>query len=119
MKTGAYVFLKEKPPIIPVYNLIYFDETKEIVPFIFSVQEYIRGKPLFQLINNYIDEGKNLNANKFQDLFGTLGEYLGNLHSIKFDYYPKNILEIGKRNNKYEDWSLCFSQRKTSYHSSI
>ena len=97
MKTGAYVFLKEKPPIIPVYNLIYFDETKEIVPFIFSVQEYIRGKPLFQLINNYIDEGKNLNAKKFQDLFGTLGEYLGNLHNIKFDYYPKSILDIGTK----------------------
>ena len=97
IKTGAYIFHKEKPPIIPVYNLIYFDETKEIIPFIFSVQEYIRGKPLFQLINNYIDEGKNLNAKKFQILFGTLGEYLGNLHDIKFDYYPKSILDIGKK----------------------
>ena len=96
-KTGAYIFNKENPPIIPVSNLIYFDETKETIPFVFSVQEYIRGKPLFQLINNYIDEGKNLNAKKFQNLFGTLGEYLGNLHDIKFDHYPKSILDIGKK----------------------
>ncbi|MHA1985896.1 MAG: dihydrodipicolinate synthase family protein [Promethearchaeota archaeon] len=97
LKTGAYIFNREKPPIIPVYNLIYYDETKEIVPFIFSVQEYIRGKPLFQIINNYIDEGKNLNTNKFQNLFGTLGEYLGNLHDIKFDHYSKSIIDIGRK----------------------
>ncbi|MBY8983501.1 MAG: dihydrodipicolinate synthase family protein [Candidatus Lokiarchaeota archaeon] len=96
-KTGSYIFHKEKPPIIPAYNLIYFDETREIIPFIFSVQEYIRGKPLFQLINNYIDEGKNLDAKKFQIIFSTLGDYLGRLHEIKFDHYFKSILDIGKK----------------------
>ena len=108
-KTGAYIFNKEKPPIIPVYNLIYYDETKEVIPFIFSAQEYIRGKPLFQLINDYIEEGKNLNAKKFQNLFSTLGEYLGNLHDIKFDHYPKSILDIGK---KYKDSYSEFFQYK-------
>jgi 4-hydroxy-tetrahydrodipicolinate synthase len=95
-KTGWYNFTKERPPIIPVCNLIYFDETKGTVPYIFSVQEYIRGKPLFQLINQYINEGKNVYKKKFQDLFSNLGEHLGNLHEIKFDSYYKSIKKIGK-----------------------
>jgi len=89
-KTGAYIFDKEKPPIIPVSNLIYYDETKEIIPYIFSVQEYIRGKPLFQLINKYINEGKNLNTKNFINIFSYLGEYLGNLHEIKFELLRKS-----------------------------
>lgn len=94
-KTGAYLFNKDKPPVIPVSNLIYFDETKHFVPYIFSVQDYIRGKPLFPLINKYINEGKNLNTQKFITLFEILGTHLANLHSIKFDSYSKNISNIG------------------------
>ena len=95
-KTGAYIFDKEKPPIIPVSNLIYYDETKEVIPYIFSAQEYIRGKPLFQLINKYINEGKNLNTKKFINIFENLGEHLGNLHTIKFESFFRSISNIGK-----------------------
>lgn len=96
-KTGSYIFKKENPSIIPVRNLIYYDETKEIIPYIFSVQEYIRGKPLFQLINQYINEGKNLNTKKFLNLFENLGEHLGHLHNIKFDSFYRNIRDIGRK----------------------
>ncbi len=96
-KKGSYIFNKEKPPIIPVYNLVYYDETRETVPYLFSVQEYIRGKPLFQLINQYISEGKNSHTNKFISLFNNLGEILGTLHKIQFDTYCKNIIDIGKK----------------------
>ena len=95
-KTGAYVFNRERPPIIPVCNLIYYDETKETVPYLFSVQEYIRGKPLFQLINQYINDGKNIYTRKFLDLFSNLGGHLGNLHKIKFDSFFNSIKNIGK-----------------------
>lgn len=95
-KIGAYIFNKEKPPIIPVCNLIYYDETKETIPYFFSVQEYIRGKPLFQVINQYINEGRNLYIKKFKDLFSNLGEHLGHLHNIKFDSFYKKISQIGK-----------------------
>ncbi|MFX1324031.1 MAG: dihydrodipicolinate synthase family protein [Promethearchaeota archaeon] len=105
-KTGAYLFDKDKPPVIPVSDLIYFDETKQYVPYLFSVQDYIRGKPLFQLINKYINEGKNLNTQKFINLFEILGTHLANLHSIKFDSYSKNISNIG-------------TTKKTSYSESI
>lgn len=96
-KTGSYFFNKEQPPIIPVCNLVYYDETKETIPYIFSVQDYIRGKPLFQLINQYISEGKNLYSNKFINLFNNLGEHLGNLHKIKFDTFFKEISNIGQK----------------------
>ncbi|MFX0137963.1 MAG: dihydrodipicolinate synthase family protein [Candidatus Hodarchaeota archaeon] len=96
-KKGVYLFDRQRPPIIPVCNLIYYDETKETVPYIFSVQEYIRGKPLFQLINQYINEGKNLYVRKFLDLFSNLGEHLGNLHKIRFDSFFNNINNIGKK----------------------
>jgi dihydrodipicolinate synthase/N-acetylneuraminate lyase len=96
-KAGSYIFEKEKPPIIPVSNLAYYDENKEIIPYIFSVQNYIRGKPLFQIINNYISEGKNLDTKKFITIFENLGEHLGNLHNIKFKSYYRNISEIGKK----------------------
>ena len=102
---GSYIFNKEKPPIIPVGNLIYYDETKEIVPYIFSVDEYIRGKPLFQLINRFISEGKNLVTKKILNLLNNLGELLGKLHMIKFDTFYNNISNIGKRDkNSYIDY---------------
>ncbi|MFX1567295.1 MAG: dihydrodipicolinate synthase family protein [Promethearchaeota archaeon] len=96
IRSGSYVFAKENPPIIPVSNLVFYDETKETVPYIFSVQDYIRGKPLFQLINQYINEGKNLNTKKFLDLFNNLGDHLANLHEVGFDAFYTNINNIGK-----------------------
>jgi len=98
-KTGSYIFNKEKPPIIPVCNLVYYDETKDTIPYFFSVQDYIRGKPLFQLINQYISEGKNLNTNKFLNLFSNLGKHFGHLHEVKFDTFFKNIINIGQKKN--------------------
>ncbi len=98
-KKGSYIFNKENPPIIPVCNLVYYDETKETVPYLFSVQDYIRGKPLFQLINQYISEGKNLNTSKFLNLFSNLGEHFGHLHKVKFDSFFKNIINIGQKKN--------------------
>ncbi|MFX1425229.1 MAG: dihydrodipicolinate synthase family protein [Promethearchaeota archaeon] len=108
-KTGSYIFQKEKPPIIPVSNLVYYDERKSIIPYTFSVQDYIRGKPLFQLINTYINEGKNLNTKKMITIFDKLGEHLGNLHNVKFESFNKNIANIG--NKKKELYSEYFNNQ--------
>ncbi|MFX1306534.1 MAG: dihydrodipicolinate synthase family protein, partial [Promethearchaeota archaeon] len=105
-KKGNYIFNKEKPPVIPVCNIIYYDETRELVPSIFSAQEYIRGKPLFQVINQYITEGKNLQTKKFENLFSDLGNYLGSLHEIQFDSFFPHINDIG--NNKNIPYSEYF-----------
>jgi dihydrodipicolinate synthase/N-acetylneuraminate lyase/fructosamine-3-kinase len=113
LKTGSHFFTKEKSPIIPVYDLVYYDETKEIIPYIFSVEEYIRGKPLFQLINKYLNEGKNISSTKFLDLFSSLGELLGNLHKIQFDSFYNNIINIGKKKkgNYHEYFELKLEKK--------
>ena len=108
-KTGSYIFKKDKPPIIPVSNLIYYDERKTIIPYIFSVQDYIRGKPLFQLINTYINEGKNLDTKKMINLFEKLGDHLGNLHNIRFDSFYKTITNLGKK--KKEKYAEYFNNK--------
>ncbi|MFW9826966.1 MAG: dihydrodipicolinate synthase family protein [Candidatus Thorarchaeota archaeon] len=106
LRSGSYFFTKEKPPIIPVYNLVYYDETKEIIPYYFSVQEYIRGKPLYQIINQYLMENKGASSKKFLNLFSNFGGLLGKLHTIKFGTYFNNIIDIGK--NQKENYSTYF-----------
>jgi len=38
---GSYIFDKQKQPIIPIANLIYYDETKEKVAYIFTIMDEI------------------------------------------------------------------------------
>jgi dihydrodipicolinate synthase/N-acetylneuraminate lyase/Ser/Thr protein kinase RdoA (MazF antagonist) len=102
-KMGAYLFHKDKPPIVPVGNLIYYDETKETVPYIFTVQDYIHGKPLHWYLKQYLSEGIILRKTKFQNLFKDLGMVLGKLHQINFDSPYENIKEIGKRKDSISE----------------
>jgi Ser/Thr protein kinase RdoA (MazF antagonist)/dihydrodipicolinate synthase/N-acetylneuraminate lyase len=96
-KIGDYLFNKQNPPIIPVGNLIYFDETKQTVPYFFTVQEYIYGNSLDNVLNQYLAEDSNFNKSKFLNLFNSIGELLGKLHSINFNSFQENILKIGKK----------------------
>jgi 4-hydroxy-tetrahydrodipicolinate synthase len=96
-KTGSYIFNNQKPPIIPVGDLIYYDETLQNFPDIYTLHKYIRGKPLFFLLNKYKSEKKILNTTKLRNLFTELGESLAKLHSIKFDGFHESIIKIGKK----------------------
>ncbi|MFX1337189.1 MAG: dihydrodipicolinate synthase family protein [Promethearchaeota archaeon] len=108
---GNYHFDKQNPPIIPVGNLIYYDESKKLIPYIFTVQEYIHGKTLHKLLEQNIIEDFNLelSTSKFINLFVKLGETLGKLHQIKFSSFYENIYEIGEKNGKI--WSEIFHNR--------
>ncbi|MHA1148142.1 MAG: dihydrodipicolinate synthase family protein [Promethearchaeota archaeon] len=105
-ESGSYFFNIKRPPIVPVGNLLYYDETKKLIPYIFTIQEYIRGKPLFSLLEKYRSEHINLNSTKMWNLFIDLGEILGKLHEIKFDSFHNNVTEIGKKNKNI--WSDLF-----------
>ncbi len=96
-KMGAYIFHKDKPPIVSVGNLIYYDETKETVPYIFTVQDYIHGKPLLWYLKQYLNEGITLRKTKFLNLFKDLGMVLGKLHNINFESPYENVKDIGKK----------------------
>ncbi|MFX0140826.1 MAG: dihydrodipicolinate synthase family protein [Candidatus Hodarchaeota archaeon] len=103
IKKGDYIFNKDNPPIIPVGNLIYYDETKQLIPYLFSIQEYIHGKSLENLYSKYKGEIFSFNKSKFLNLFSDIGEILGKLHNIKFNSFQPDIYNLG--NEAKSDWS--------------
>ncbi len=96
VKKGDYIFNKDNPPIIPVGNLIYYDETKQLIPYLFSIQEYIHGKSLKNLYDKYKGEIFSFNKSKFLNLFSDMGEILGKLHNIKFNSFQPDIYSLSK-----------------------
>jgi len=91
-KKGEYLFREDKPPVIPVSDLLYFDETKEKIPYNFSIQEYIRGKSLDKILG----EGVNFSKTKYLNLFYNIGDILGKLHNIEFNSFHESLYDIGK-----------------------
>ncbi|MFX0072269.1 MAG: dihydrodipicolinate synthase family protein [Candidatus Hermodarchaeota archaeon] len=110
-QTGTYIFDKQNPPIIPVANLIYYDETKKLIPYIYSVQNYIRGKPLYTILRQNLTDSFNFNLSttKFVNLFRNLGEMLGKIHTIKFNSFYETVKDIGKKEVK--NWSDLFNRK--------
>ncbi|TFG01870.1 MAG: hypothetical protein EU540_02715 [Promethearchaeota archaeon] len=98
--TGSYIFNKHKPPKVPIGNLIYYDETKQKIPYIFTIIDYIHGKPMNQIIEQYLEENHSITTTKFLNLFSNLGEILAKLHEIKFDSFYEKITDIGSKRKK-------------------
>lgn len=128
IRKGDYIFSKDNPPIIPVANLIYFDETKEVIPYIFTIQEYVHGKSLKDLFNQYSREDFSFSKSKFLNLFNNLGELLGKLHTISFDSFQEHIYNIGKKpeinwleliNSEFEIESQEARRKKLGYDNEI
>ena len=101
---GIYKFAESKPSIIPVSNILYYDETKEKIPYNFSIQKYIHGKSLDQIIS---EDSMNLSKSKYLKLFYNIGDILGKLHSIEFNSFQENIYDIGKKSSK--NWLDIFN----------
>ncbi len=99
-RKGSYIFNKQKPPKVPIGNLIYYDETKQNIPYIFTIIDYIHGKPMNQIIKQYLEENHSLTTTKFLNLFSNLGEILAKLHEIKFDSFYEKITDIGSKRKK-------------------
>ena len=108
-RKGSYIFNRESPPIIPVANLIYYDETKETVPYTFSIKEFLPGQSLLELYNQYSTESFNFSKSKFLNLFSHIGALLGKLHRISFDSFEDQIQSLGKKSNK--KWMDVFSSK--------
>jgi len=109
--SGSYFFNKFNPPVIPVADLIYFDETKSLIPYFFTVQQYIQGEPLHSILTQNITEDFNLEleTSRFNTLFRNIGELLGKLHNeIKFDYFYEDVSQIGKKHEK--TWLEIFNK---------
>jgi dihydrodipicolinate synthase/N-acetylneuraminate lyase len=102
---GDYIFKDDKPPIIPVGSLLYYDETKEKIPYNFSIQEYIHGKSSDEILG----ESMNLSKTKFLNLFNDVGDILGKLHSIEFNSFQETLYDIGKE--KTANWIDIFKKQ--------
>ncbi|MGV9203756.1 MAG: dihydrodipicolinate synthase family protein, partial [Promethearchaeia archaeon] len=107
---GAYIFDDEKPSIIPVGDLIYFDETKELFPYIYSIHEYLSGKPLFYLLDDYKVLKENRPFKNLLDLFENIGKMLGKIHDISLNGFYYNIDEIGHQDQQLE-WKELFQKQ--------
>jgi len=97
---GSYIFNKQKPPKVPIGSLIYYDETKQKIPYIFTIIDYIHGKPMNQIIKQYLEKNQTITTTKFLNLFSNLGEILAKLHEIKFDSFYEKITDIGSKRKK-------------------
>ena len=105
-KMGAYMFSKENLPVIPVSNLLYYDETKDTIPYIFTVFDYIHGKSIDWYLNQFLNEEITLKKSKFYNLFKDIGESLAKLHKISFESYFENIKEIGKKRSTFLEFIM-------------
>ncbi|MBD3341371.1 MAG: phosphotransferase [Candidatus Lokiarchaeota archaeon] len=108
-KEGSYIFSKKNPPIIPVANLVYYDESKTIIPYAYSVQNYLEGNPLNSIFEDFNEEPRKKSSPKFVILFENLGESLGRLHEIKFDGFYEDITDIGSESKT--EWNEIFKSR--------
>ncbi|MBN1801219.1 MAG: dihydrodipicolinate synthase family protein [Candidatus Lokiarchaeota archaeon] len=106
---GRYIFSSQKPPILPASDLIYYDESKEILPCIYSLHSYIQGKPFYFYLKSVDEEKIALDSPKLVNLFKNLGVILGTLHGIKFNAFYERITDISKKSAEL-DWSEIFNR---------
>ncbi len=110
----AMELAKQKTSVpIPEVYVSSFD--KLLIPFDYMIQEKLPGVELRETISSSIVFEKEL-----LNIIEKLGVYLGELHSIKFDFFgdftqvdaEKNSLKRSKGdkfwNNQFLDWRSCF-----------
>lgn len=116
MRTGSHVFSPTSPPVVPVQDLYYFDESREALPHMYTVMRYIDGISLFDHIARAGARGKpasDINAATVATLetaFSQAGEALGRLHGIVFPGFYPAITSIGDRAAEAR-WRDLFSSR--------
>ncbi|MFO8017205.1 MAG: dihydrodipicolinate synthase family protein [Promethearchaeia archaeon] len=109
-KKGSYTFDEDSPSVIPVYDLIYYDETKELFPHIYSIHEYLPGKTLYSLLEDYKILKESRLFKNFLDLFENIGKILGKIHEISFNGFYYKIDEIGHQAKQLE-WGELFQKQ--------
>lgn len=91
-KIGSHEFSKNKP-IVPVQPMIYYDETKNTVPHIFTLKRYVEGCSLYDVLASIPPE--NAESDEMRRIFKDAGKMLANVHKIRFDAFYEKVDEIG------------------------
>ena len=114
---GKHLFKEGNQPIIAVQDLLHYDETREDIPYIFSLMSFIPGISLYEYIASNInaqDDGKQQFPpdveKKVKQGLEQSEEGLGRLHTIQFPAFYARITDIGKRGKEIQ-WNELFSKR--------
>lgn len=109
-RKGSYIFNEDNSSAIPVGDLIYYDEAQELFPYIYSIHEYIPGKPLYYLLEDYKVLKENRSIKNLLEIFKNIGKMLGKLHDIRFNGFYNRVNEIGHK-DKQLDWNELFEKQ--------
>jgi hypothetical protein len=116
---GSYQFVS--PPNVPVQDLLFWDETFDILPFPYAIKQMIPGRSLYDVMQEVPEEQSD--SPIFQSIFHQAGTMLGRLHTIQFPAFYETIDQIGNTNafqwsNLY--WRQCLKQlEEAKQHSDI
>ncbi len=101
-KRGSYEFIH--PPIVPVQELLFWDETLQVLPFPYAIKRMVPGQSLFEIMR--ITPEKQLNSVPFLKIFEQAGHMLGKMHKIQFPAFYETIDQIGSP--KSLDWVTLY-----------
>ena len=95
---------------IPMPDIITFNYEKRIIPFCYAIYEKSKGKELRRL-----QRESALSRNEYLSIVKELGYYLGQLHSINFDFFgdlSNNESRIKPKGffwgRRFTNWRSCF-----------
>jgi len=88
---GSYAF--SSSPAVPVQDLLFWDETLEMLPFPYAIKRMVPGRSLYEIMQEVPEE--DLESDIFCDVFRQAGEMLGKLHAIRFPSFFETIDQIG------------------------
>ena len=107
--------LAQEKTSIPIPKTILFDSNQKLIPYDYMIQEKAPGLELNTAITS-----EQLDEDQFERIIEQLASYLGELHSIQFDFFgdfslkdvnpPKQDATISDRlwGSKYANWQSCF-----------
>ncbi len=104
-KRGSYEFTH--PPIVPVQELLLWDESLQVLPFPYAIKRMIPGQTLFDIMK--ITPETQLNSAPFLKTFQQAGHALGNLHKIQFPAFYETIDQIGSPESL--DWVSLYRRQ--------
>ena len=110
-KTGSYVFKESPLKPVDLQSLLYYDETKNEIDYIYAFYDYLRGQSIYYPLESDRTERPFLiSTMKYKDIFRNMGKVLAQLHSIHFDGFYSDIREIGQPEHK-KLWSELFQEQ--------
>ncbi len=106
-KRGSYEFAH--PPIVPIQELLFWDETLQALPFPYAIKRMIPGQSLFEIMR--VTPEKQLNSAPFLKIFQHAGQMLGKLHKIQFPAFYETVDQIGSPVSM--DWPTLYWRQCT------